>query len=75
MDTKIAPFPAPALLNEQQAAKMLNLNVASVRNWRLRGGGPKFIKVGRLVRYRPADIEDWIEKRTFASTSALGRRA
>ena len=26
-----------------------------------RGNGPRFIRVGRLVRYRAADIAAWIE--------------
>lgn len=26
-----------------------------------RGVGPRFVRIGRLVRYRPGDIEDWIE--------------
>lgn len=25
------------------------------------GAGPRFVRVGRLVRYRVADIEAWIE--------------
>lgn len=25
------------------------------------GAGPRFVRVGRLVRYRVADIETWIE--------------
>ncbi len=40
------------------------LEVAAVR-----GDGPLMVKVGRLVRYRPEDIEAWIASRTVASTS------
>lgn len=28
------------------------------------GAGPKFVKVGRLVRYRRCDLEDWIKANT-----------
>lgn len=27
----------------------------------LRGGGPRIVRIGRLVRYRIKDIEAWIE--------------
>lgn len=29
-----------------------------------RGTGPRFVRVGRLVRYRPADVRSWIESCT-----------
>lgn len=35
-----------------------------------KGGGPDFVKVGRLTRYRVQDIEDWIDKHRYPSTSA-----
>ena len=34
-----------------------------------KGGGPVFVKVGRLTRYRAQDIEDWIARHRFSSTS------
>ncbi len=30
----------------------------------LRGSGPCFVRVGRLVRYKLADIHAWIEENT-----------
>lgn len=38
-------------------------------NWRVQGLGPKFIKVGSLVRYDPADISAWLDARKVQSTS------
>ncbi len=42
-------------------------------NWweklRLVGGGPRYTKLGRLVRYRVSDIEAWFSERTAESTS------
>jgi hypothetical protein len=38
-------------------------------NWRVMGIGPKFIKVGRLVRYHPDDVAAWINTRRVQSTS------
>jgi len=48
------------LCTEDQVAKQLRVSLASVRRWRLEKRGPLFIKVGALVRYRPEDIETWL---------------
>lgn len=72
MNANVAPFLGPALLNEAQAAQTLNVTISALRSWRLRGGGPVFVKAGRLVRYRPADLEVWVKDRCFASTSEAG---
>ena len=39
-------------VNEHEAAGILGLKVATLQKWRWEGTGPKFLKVGRLVRYR-----------------------
>jgi len=36
-----------------------------------KGGGPKYVKVGRSVRYRPDDIRDFMNSQVRASTSSL----
>jgi hypothetical protein len=45
------------LFDERSAAKVLSCSVALLRKWRLVGEGPAYVKVGRLVRYRQADID------------------
>jgi len=52
-----------SLLNEYQVANLLSLSVASIRRYRLLKRGPKFIKLGAAVRYRPEDLAIWIEAR------------
>ncbi|WP_428521991.1 helix-turn-helix transcriptional regulator [Roseibium sp.] len=59
------------LLNETKAAEYLGLSVRTLQAWRVRGGGPTFVKAGRAVRYRPDDLNAWINERMAASTSAL----
>ena len=68
MDQKITP-----LVDEDNLADLLNVQVKSVQAWRSRGGGPKFIRVGRLVRYSQDDIEAWVASRRMASTSEPAR--
>ncbi len=52
-----------ALLDEKQLARSLNISVASLRRWRLLRQGPKFVKVGFCVRYRPEDVDEWLTSR------------
>ena len=41
----------------------------TLRKWRCIGEGPRFVRIGRAVRYRKADLDAYAEARTFASTS------
>ena len=50
------------LLDEREAAAILGASVQTLRNWRWRGEGPRFRKLGlRLVRYLRADLLAFIE--------------
>ncbi len=60
---------ADALLTEVQAADLLNLSVRTLQAWRLRGGGPCFVRLGRAVRYRRQDLTSWLDANTLAHTS------
>ncbi len=51
------------LLNEHEVARITGLSVASVRRWRLLRTGPKYLKIGAAVRYKPDDITAWLESR------------
>ena len=51
------------LLNEHDGARITGLAVSSVRRWRLLRQGPKFLKLGAAVRYKPEDITAWLESR------------
>lgn len=59
---------APAMLNTTQAAEYLSVSVPTLETWRCLGRGPRYCKVGRLVRYRVSDLEAYIESRTVSST-------
>jgi len=51
------------LLNEYDVARVTGLSVASVRRWRFLKQGPKYLKIGSAVRYRPEDITAWLASR------------
>lgn len=61
-------------LNNEEAAKYLGLKAATLNKWRVYGEGPPFIKVGRLVRYRRADLDAYLSGRLVRSTSELPAR-
>jgi hypothetical protein len=61
------------LLNEHEAAAFLGYTTRALQNWRLRGGGPVFVKVSdRSIRYRHRDLVAWIEARLRTSTTDPG---
>jgi predicted DNA-binding transcriptional regulator AlpA len=62
------------LLNESDVARITRMSLASVRRWRLVGDGPRFLKINSAVRYRPTDLEAWLQTRpSGGSQSAEGR--
>ena len=46
-------------VTEREVAELLGLSVATLRAWRHRGKGPRFLRLGRSVRYLPADLADF----------------
>ena len=57
------------LINEGEAARFLGYSVRTLQNWRVRGGGPAFVKVSsRSVRYRRRDLNQWADARILTHT-------
>lgn len=48
-----------------QTAEFLAVTTETLANWRERGTGPRFVQLaGHAIRYRPSDIEKWLEAST-----------
>ncbi len=62
------------LLNEHDVARITGLSVASVRRWRLLRQGPKYLKIGAAVRYKPEDVSAWLESRPSGGGHQAERR-
>ena len=60
------------LLDEKQAAALLKLSVKCLQGWRVRGGGPPFVKLGRAVRYEVPALEAFVQEAVRRSTSDPG---
>jgi predicted DNA-binding transcriptional regulator AlpA len=58
-----------ALIDTKEAARRLGLMDTTLEMWRVRGCGPQYLKIGRLVKYRASDVEGWLESRERQSTS------
>jgi len=45
------------ILTDVEVAERLGVSRFTVRSWRLKGVGPRFLKMGRAVRYRSEDVD------------------
>lgn len=60
----------PINLTPKEAAERLRTTVAVMSNMRIRGNGPKFIKIGTKVLYPLAQIEAY-EKAALRGSTAV----
>lgn len=60
------------ILNTREAAAYVRLGKPTMERFRISGSGPVFVKLGGAVRYRKADLDNWIEARRIRSTSEGG---
>jgi predicted DNA-binding transcriptional regulator AlpA len=56
-----------AFLTEKQAAQHLGLSPKTLRNWRSRGEGPSFLRLGSAVRYHSETLTSWALNQTAAA--------
>lgn len=47
-------------LTIEQLADELAVEVRTIREWRVKGTGPKVHKIGRFLRYRRSEVEAWL---------------
>jgi excisionase family DNA binding protein len=57
------------LMTTKQAAELLCISHRTLEQMRLKGGGPVYLKVGRLVRYSSAALDEWLLANQRKSTS------
>jgi hypothetical protein len=58
-------------LNEQQLAERWGISVKKLQADRLKGGSIPFVRLGRAVRYRYADVVAWEERHLHTSTTTI----
>lgn len=48
------------LVDEIVLAARLGVSRSTLQSWRYAGRGPRYLKIGRLIRYRNADVETFL---------------
>jgi predicted DNA-binding transcriptional regulator AlpA len=61
------------LFDQKQAAHFLGLSVRTLERHRVAGTGPRYARLGRLIRYRENDLKEWVDRNTRGSTSEMTR--
>ncbi len=62
------------LLDEQEVSRRLSVSVNTLRYWRVSGDGPNYVKLGRLVRYDAAALENFIGRNCVSQRRERRRR-
>ena len=66
-----APFNPQDVINEHRAAEFLKLSVSTLRQWRHACKPPKYLKFGRAVRYRVADLHQFSEESSVSPLNSF----
>ena len=69
-----SPQPPPALQDEMlistdAAAILIGMSASWLTKSRMAGDGPRYLKIGKRVLYRPSDLWTWVEAHQRRSTS------
>lgn len=58
------------LLNRAEVEEQYGISKRFLELSAMRRDGPPFVKIGRLVRYRPEDIQAWITQQRVTPSAA-----
>jgi hypothetical protein len=59
-------------LTEKQTSELLQVTPACLQKMRREGRGPRFIRVGRLIRYRATEVLQFLDRDKSESPGAPG---
>jgi predicted DNA-binding transcriptional regulator AlpA len=60
--TTNAPAPPRRMLSATALATLLDVDAKTIRRWRGEGKLPEAVVVGGIVRWRPEDVDAWLEE-------------
>lgn len=52
------------LWTPEELAEYLGVTLHCIYSWSSRGGGPRVLRVGGRLRYRPDDVDAWLDRAT-----------
>ena len=50
------------LMTSKEVAEYLRISESLINSYRADGIGPVYLKMGKLIRYRLEDVEEWMSK-------------
>ncbi|MEL6361814.1 MAG: hypothetical protein AAFR21_12080 [Pseudomonadota bacterium] len=59
-------------LDTLAVSKLTGIPACTLNTWRCRGGGPRFMKFGRSVRYRRRTVLKWMRAHEAPDTDEVG---
>ncbi|MGH9353139.1 MAG: helix-turn-helix transcriptional regulator [Terriglobia bacterium] len=62
------------LLNPKEVAEMTGLSAQTLAEWRSERRGISYLKIGRAVRYDPAEVQRYLEGCKVSVSNPLERR-
>ena len=60
-------------LTEMELSEKLRISLGTLRRWRLENRGPKFRKLGALVRYGEYDLDQWMQAQPSGGATEIER--
>jgi predicted DNA-binding transcriptional regulator AlpA len=61
------------MLKVKEAAIVARVSVSYLNKTRCYGGGPKYLKLGRSVRYDARDLAEWMEGNKRSTTGEVSK--
>jgi excisionase family DNA binding protein len=62
-------------LTPHEAAQYLHSSASTLAKLRVYGGGPSFCRIGRAIRYRQSDLDEFMARGRVRSTSEVAGHA
>jgi predicted site-specific integrase-resolvase len=50
-------------------SERIGVTTKTLAHWRCAGSGPKYVKIGGRIMYRPEDVRDYVAARVINRTS------
>jgi len=67
MTTDAAAATPEPLISIRELAQLLGTPVQTIYDWRKHGRGPRGYRLGRAVKFRPSEVETWLQQQREAS--------
>ncbi len=67
---ELSPHSTEPLWTPEQLAEYLGRPEKTLSNWRHLGLGPRYVKLGRAIRYRHGDVDRWLHDLTLGGPDA-----